>query len=98
MKKRQLSKEEAEYIGPNCAYDSSNKLSHTGRTWQEVHSRHTQNRTEILNRKGLTPTLENLYNLGDDYVSNRPSIRVYDPLTELLEEKERKKLSKKTRK
>lgn len=95
MKKRLLSKEEAEYIGPNCAYDANNPLSQTGRSWEEIHCRHTKNRTEILTRKGVPLTLENLYNLGDDYVSNRPSIRVYEPLIELLEERKKKKLEKK---
>ena len=94
MKISKLSKEEMDYIGPNCAYIATQLCSQTGETWKEIHLKNTENRKEILQRKQMPITLENLYNLGDDYVSHFPKLRVYDPLVEFLQEKARKKATK----
>jgi hypothetical protein len=94
MEKKKLSKEEINYIGPNCAYIATQPYSQTGTTWKEIHLNNTVNRIGILQKKQMPITLENLYNLGDDYVSQFPKIRVYDPIIELLQEKSRKKATK----
>lgn len=97
--KKKLTKIEEEYIGPNCTYLANQPLSPTGRSWKEVHLNRTANRITILNRKGLPITLENLYNLGEDFVTGNPNVVVYDPLIHYLNQKaKKKKTTKKTKK
>lgn len=97
--RKKLTKIEEGYIGPNCTYLAGQPLSPTGRTWEEVHLISTANRIEILKRKGCPITLENLYNLGEDAVTEYPNLRTYDPLMEYLNQKDKKKkTTKKTKK
>lgn len=97
--KKKLTKIEEEYIGPNCTYLANQPLSPTGISWKEVHLKRTANRIAILDRKGLPSTLENLYNLGEDFVTGNINAMVYDPLIHYLSQKtKKKKTAKRTKK